>query len=342
MDDKHDDLDTWLSGRVDPLYPPPGTFDLIRRRARRLKYRKLAVTAGSAAVIVAAAITVPQVVNFNALNPPNAGALAGHAASVSPRTGPGIPESSGASQPTFPSPSAAPLLPVPPDFRPSSVTFVGTDTGWVIGQAGTPGQCATEFCTSVARTDDAGDSWAGVPAPLTGAADGATGVSQIRFLNLDDGWAFGPELWATHDGGQTWAQVDTHGQRVTDLETVGDRVFAVFATCTGGGAAFASGCTSFTLYSSPSWTDDWTPVGAATSGLTAGRAGRRGVPVPDRDPRVPAGPGRDAVRGTGGRRGREPRPGRRSGGSRASAPSGGRRPTASPRARCSARRTRRT
>jgi photosystem II stability/assembly factor-like uncharacterized protein len=272
MDDRHDDVDSWLTGRVEPLYPPPGTFDLIRRRARRRKYRKLAVTAGSAAVIVAAAITVPQVVNFTTVNAPVTGALAGRA-SVSPRTGPGIPESSGATQPAFPSPSAAPLLPVPADFRPSSVTFVGTDTGWVIGQAGTPGRCATKFCTSVARTDDAGDSWTGVPAPLTGAADGATGVSQIRFLNLDDGWAFGPELWATHDGGQTWAQVDTHGQRVTDLETVGDWAFAVFATCTGDGAAFAGGCTSFTLYSSPAWTDDWNPVGAATSGLTAAAPG---------------------------------------------------------------------
>jgi hypothetical protein len=27
MDDRHDDLGTWLSGSVDPLYPPPGTFD---------------------------------------------------------------------------------------------------------------------------------------------------------------------------------------------------------------------------------------------------------------------------------------------------------------------------
>ena len=273
MDNGHDDLDTWLNGRVDPLSPPPGTFDLIRRRARRRKYRKLAVTAGSAAMIVAAAVTVPQVVNFTVVNQPNAGALAGRAASVSPRTGGGVGESSGASRPAFPVPSPVATAPVPADFRPTSVTFVGTDTGWVIGQAGTPGHCATEFCTSVARTDDAGDSWAGVPAPLTGAADGATGVSQIRFLNLDDGWAFGPELWATHDGGQTWAQVDTHGQRVTDLETVGDWVFAVFATCTGGGAAFASGCTSFTLYSSPAWTDDWTPVGAATSGLTAAAPG---------------------------------------------------------------------
>jgi hypothetical protein len=40
MDDRHDDLEDWLSGPVDPLHPPPGTLDLIRRRARRRKYRK--------------------------------------------------------------------------------------------------------------------------------------------------------------------------------------------------------------------------------------------------------------------------------------------------------------
>jgi photosystem II stability/assembly factor-like uncharacterized protein len=278
MDDRHDDVDSWLTGRVEPLYPPPGTFDLIRRRARRRKYRKLAVTAGSAAVIVAAAVTVPQVVNFSVLSPPATGLAAGHPAPVASRTGGGVAESSAATHPSFPAPTPSPSVlvpvPVPPDFRPSSVTFVGTDTGWVIGQAGAAGHCATAFCTSVARTDDAGASWTGVPAPLTGAPDGATGVSQIRFLNLDDGWAFGPQLWATHDGGQSWAQVDTHGQRVTDLETVGNRVFGVFATCTGRGSAFAGGCTSFTLYSSPAWADDWTPVGAPTSGLTdSGAAG---------------------------------------------------------------------
>ncbi len=129
---------------------------------------------------------------------------------------------------------------MPDNFRPSSVTFVGTKTGWVIGQAKTPGDCATPYCTSVARTDDAGKTWTGVPAPLTGAADGATGVSQVRFLNLNDGWAFGPELWVTRTGGQTWTPVDTHGLRVTDLETVGNRVFALWASCTGGGTAFAA------------------------------------------------------------------------------------------------------
>ncbi len=270
MDDRHDDVEDWLTGRIEPLYPPPGTFDLIRRRGRRRKYRKLAVAAGSAAVIVAAAVTVPQVVNLTVVSPPNTGLAAGRQTSVAPRTGGGIPESARASQPTFPAPAPAP---VPADFRPTSVTFVGTETGWVIGQAGTPGHCATSFCTSVARTDDAGTSWSGVPAPLTGAADGPTGVSQIRFLNLDDGWAFGPELWATHDGGQTWAAIDTHGLRVTDLETVGNRAFGIFAACSGSGAAFAAGCTSFTLYSSPASADDWAPVGAPTSGLAAGAQG---------------------------------------------------------------------
>ena len=69
MPDRHDDVDAWLSERIEPLPPPPGTFELIKRKARRRKFRKLAITAGSAAVIVAAAVTVPQVVNLPVLNP---------------------------------------------------------------------------------------------------------------------------------------------------------------------------------------------------------------------------------------------------------------------------------
>jgi hypothetical protein len=263
MADRPDDLDAWLNDRVDPLPPPPGTFELIKRRARRRKYRKLAITAGAAAVIVAAAVTVPQVVNLPLLNPSTSGVAAGHSSPASPTAG-----ASSSFAPASPSATAAP---VPSDFRPSSVTFVGTDTGFVIGQASTPGHCATQYCTSVASTANAGRTWSGVPAPLAGAPDGATGVSQIRFLNADDGWAFGPELFATHDAGQTWTQVATSGLRVTDLETVGDRAFALFASCTGGGPRFAGQCTSFTLYSSPASADDWTPVGASTSGL-AGEA----------------------------------------------------------------------
>src|ERR1035438_2474458 len=69
MADRRDDVDSWLSERIDPLPPPPGTFDLIKRRARRRKYRRLAITATTAAVIVAAAVTVPQVVKLPVLSP---------------------------------------------------------------------------------------------------------------------------------------------------------------------------------------------------------------------------------------------------------------------------------
>ncbi len=269
MADHRDNVDDWLSERINPLPPPPGTFELIKRRARRRKVRKLVITATTAAVIVAAAVTVPQVVNLPVLSPKTtSAAAAGHSSSAT-STGPGHAESSAATP--RPSLSAGSLpAPVPANFRPTSVTFIGTQTGWVIGQASTPGHCATQYCTSMARTDNGGGTWTGVPAPVTGGPDGATGVSQIRFLNLQDGWAFGPELWVTHTGGQTWTQVDTDGLRVTDLETVGSRAFALFASCTGSGQAFAAGCTSFTLYSSPAAGNDFTPVGAATTGRTDG------------------------------------------------------------------------
>jgi hypothetical protein len=140
------------------------------------------------------------------------------------------------------------------------VTFISTLTGFVIGQAGTPGHCATQYCTSIARTNDGGHSWFGVPAPETGAPSGSTGVGQIRFLNGADGWAFGPQLWATQDGGHTWTQISTGGQRVIDVETVGSRAFAILATCTGTGASYTSGCTSFSLETSVAGSDTWTPV----------------------------------------------------------------------------------
>jgi hypothetical protein len=269
MPDPRDDLDSWLDGRIEPLPPPPGTFDLLKRRARRRKYRKLAVTAGAAAVVVAAAVTVPQVVNVPVLNPPTGTAAAnGRAAAPEQSASPGASTATSSALPIA-APSAAS---VPLNFQPTSVTFIGTQTGWVIGQAGTPGGCATQYCTSLARTDDAGKTWTGVPAPLTGPADGATGVSQVRFINGDNGWAFGPELFATHDGGHTWNRVPTNGLRVTDLETVGDRAFALFASCTGTGAAFAAQCTGYTLYSSAAGADDWTPLGPATSDLAGGAA----------------------------------------------------------------------
>jgi hypothetical protein len=279
--DERDPLESWLSDEIRPLPPPSGTFGLIARRARRRKLRRLAITATSAAAVAAAvAVAVPNVTALNITRrPPAAGAPIADGskarASMAPQPG-------GSVQPTSASSPASGEItpasgPVPADFAPVSVTFVSTQAGWVIGQAGTLGDCATQYCTSIARTDTAGQSWVGVPAPLAGAADGATGVSEIRFLDGVSGWVFGPELWATHDAGRTWQQISTNGQRVTDLETAGNRAYALFATCSGSGLGADADCTSYTLMTTTAESNDWTPVGAATNDLADGGAATSAV-----------------------------------------------------------------
>lgn len=278
--DERDPLDSWLDQQVQPLPPPPGTLELITRRARRRRLRKLAVTvASAAAVVAAAAIATPPLLSLHVTPTPVAGsAAAGQPSAASS----GTQQPNGSAAKYTPTPSASspgpltePSGPVPANFQPVSVTFVSQRVGWVIGQAGTPGTCSNPnpyVCTSIARTDDAGKTWHGGPAPSTTGPSGSKGVSGIRFLDGVHGWAFGPELWATHDAGHTWTQVNTHGQRVTFLETAGDRAFALWATCSGTSAEFAADCASYTLMTTIKSSDAWTPVGSATSDLANGGA----------------------------------------------------------------------
>jgi hypothetical protein len=269
--DPREDLDSWLQARIDPLPPPPGTFDLIKRRVRRRRYRQVAVSAVVAAAVASAVVVVPRVatsvlhVNQNpaAQGAASAGAAKDRTPTASGRAG--SPAVSGTPTPVVTPATTPPLSTVPQNFQATSATFVGPHTGWVIGQAAAPGHCATQYCTSVARTGDAGHTWTGVPAPATGEPKGASGVGQIRFLNDNEGWAFGPQLFATTDGGQHWVQQGPSGYRVTALETVGTRAFAIFASCTGTGADFAAQCTKFSLWSSLAGQDGWTRVPGATN-----------------------------------------------------------------------------
>ncbi|HWG64997.1 MAG TPA: hypothetical protein VG253_25200 [Streptosporangiaceae bacterium] len=278
MADSRDDLDTWLSEGVQPLPPPPGTFELIRKRARRRKVTRALLAGAGAAAAIAFIATVPRLAISGLHTSP------GHAASGLPA---GHLQSAGAARararqhhtpgPATPTPSPPPSgpPPAPPNFAAASVTFIGTQTGWVMGQAGVPGHCgppSATICTSIARTTDGGQTWSGVRAPVAGAPRGASGISQIRFLNTSDGWAFGPQLYATHNGGRKWARINTGGLRVTALETSGARVFAIWARCSGGGA-FAAHCTDFTVYSAPAGGNQWTPVAGAASSTQAGALG---------------------------------------------------------------------
>jgi hypothetical protein len=269
-----DDIDTWLEQEVTPLLPAQGTLDRIRRTARRRKTTQAVVAAAGCAVIIGAAVAVPQVLaslHHSSSGPASLAAPGQTHSSAPPISASASPPSQSISSTPVPGLTHTYLStttsggPVPVDFRPTSVTFVGADNGSggevgaVIGQAGPP--CANaSYCTSLAGTSDYGSSWYGVSAPPAPGPTSPDGVSQLRFSNLSDGWAFGPGLWETSKGGWPWTPENTHGMQVTDLETVGGRAFAIFASCSGTGQDYASTCTSFSLYTSTAGSTTWTPV----------------------------------------------------------------------------------
>jgi hypothetical protein len=282
-------MDAWLSAEVEPLAPPPGTFERVRRRARRRKAGRAMMSAAGIVIVIAAAVAVPRIGStlLHSHNGPRRAVAA--APPPSPRKSPTARgnESPNVTAPTRMAPPMSSLSPggtsgygVPQNVQPTSVTFVSQSAGAVIGQAGTPGHCpiVAADCTSLAGTSDYGRTWYGVSAPVTGAPDGSSGVSQLRFLNARDGWAFGPDLYVTHDGGAHWLHEDTGGMRVTSLETAGARAFAFFASCTGTGPDYGAHCTSFSLYSSPAQGDQWqtVPVPAASMQRPGTGAGQPG------------------------------------------------------------------
>jgi photosystem II stability/assembly factor-like uncharacterized protein len=117
---------------------------------------------------------------------------------------------------TAPRHVSAPAGPVPPGFGAESFTAIGADTWWLLGAA----PCSSPPCTSVLRTDDGGHSFVGTPAPRS------TQVSQLRFANAADGFAYDTQLWVTHDAGATWHQIRLGGA-VTELATADGFAYAL-------------------------------------------------------------------------------------------------------------------
>jgi len=271
-DPNDDELDRWLSKDVELLPPAPGTFERVRTRARQRKARQALASAAALAVVVVGGAFAPAIIS--SLTSTGGGHQRGPE-SVAAGSAPATTAPSGTSHPTSPPQPASPPVSTAPQpssstpvkltpsslsqagnrakvadhLQPTSITFVSSQLGAVIGQAPAAGQCSDPAtCTSMAGTDDYGQTWFGVSAPATGPPAGARGVSQLRFLNQDQGFAYGPELWVTQDGGLAWSRVRLpSGVRVTDLETVDGQVLAVWARCQGTGPDFAATCTQFSL-----------------------------------------------------------------------------------------------
>jgi photosystem II stability/assembly factor-like uncharacterized protein len=303
-DQNDDELDRWLNEDVELLAPAPGTFERVRSRARQRKARQALASAAALAVVVVGGVSTPAIISSlssqGGQSPGQQTLAGGGAPTTATPSGTRVPSAS--SQPEsssvspLPHPSASLSVNTSPSslsqhpagatvagsFQPTSITFVSSRLGAVIGQGQPAGSCTGQpTCTSLAGTDDYGKNWFGVSAPPAGSPDGASGVSQLRFLNEDQGFAFGPALWATEDGGASWAQVRLpSGVRVTDLETVDGQVLAVWAQCQGGGADFAVDCSRFTLETAAAGSagrlSAWRPVPGATA-LQAGSSAASAV-----------------------------------------------------------------
>ena len=226
-----------------------------RARGRGLRsFARLAVNLAAAAVVVIAVAAL--IVSRNGGNLPAGGQPTGSAslatqgasaatpaASAMPSATSAMPSAAASPSATLPSatPPAASASPVPPatpsastallGLSPASVTFVSPNDGWVLGT----GSCSGAQCAAIRRTADGGRTWAAVSAPhaaiVPGGYQGAPGISGIRFADARNGWAFGPDLWATHDGGATWARLTIAGlpadAAIVALETARGTVHAV-------------------------------------------------------------------------------------------------------------------
>lgn len=133
--------------------------------------------------------------------------------------------------------------PVPAHSSATSVTFVSTQTAYVLATA----PCAHRPCTEILRTRNRGASWVALPAPREAISrPNGGGLWGLRFANASHGFAFGNGLWETTNGGATWRRATAPARYVADLEvTTRGQLLAMAAPC-----RFAtSGCQGLlTLY----------------------------------------------------------------------------------------------
>jgi photosystem II stability/assembly factor-like uncharacterized protein len=122
-----------------------------------------------------------------------------------------------------------------------------------------------------------GRTWTAVHAPAAPAADmfqsspPPDAVGSVYFASESDGWAFGPALWRTTDGGATWRRARVPGPVAGLAVAGGGRMLAVTGR---------PGTRDVRLYAAPAGTDDWRAIpGAAlsdVSGASLAVSGRTG------------------------------------------------------------------
>ena len=159
------------------------------------------------------------------------GALLGVVISLAGTTEVAAAGSEGESRAAVPIATAA--TPVPKGFKANSITWLSSELGWVLGTV----PCGSKVCSEVIGTKDGAKTWSVVgalKAPIPNTSLGGRGVTEIRFATPEIGWAFGPDLYRTTDGGRTWAHeaIPGHGEQVLDLAANATEAYAVVSDCT--------------------------------------------------------------------------------------------------------------
>jgi photosystem II stability/assembly factor-like uncharacterized protein len=122
---------------------------------------------------------------------------------------------------------------VPAGFEANSLTWLSPAQGRVLGAA----PCGTGTCSDVIGTSDAGKTWSllgTVKAPLATSAH--SGITDLRFATPRVGWAFGPRLFLTTDGGRSWAsqQIPGGGKQILSLAAGRAGAYAIVSPCAWG------------------------------------------------------------------------------------------------------------
>jgi photosystem II stability/assembly factor-like uncharacterized protein len=137
--------------------------------------------------------------------------------------GAGVGAASALAQPASGSP------PPPAGFEADAASFVSATTGYVLGARG----CSVLPCKALLeKTTNGGKTWTKAPAPAvslvqTFTTTPKTAVDNLVFENANDGWLYGPGLWATTDGGAKWSRVSLPGDVIAMASADGEAFASV-------------------------------------------------------------------------------------------------------------------